>query len=83
MPSSASICLSFDSKEQLDVLMVALMPETEAPPTHRSTVELKKEGICLTLMIVADDTVALRATINAYMHWIQSALNVIDIVKKA
>ena len=83
MVSSASICLSFDSEEPLDVLMAALMPETKAPPTNRSTVELKKEGVCLTLVIVAEDTVALRATINAYMHWIQSALNIIDIVKKA
>ncbi|MCL2477415.1 KEOPS complex subunit Pcc1 [Candidatus Bathycorpusculum sp.] len=83
MSASASICLSFGSEEQLDVLMVALMPETEAPPTHRSTVNLKKDGTCLTLTITAEDTVALRATINAYMHWIQSTLNVIDIVKKA
>ncbi len=83
MVSSASICLSFDSEEPIGVLTAALMPETEASSTHRSTVELKKEGTCLTLVIVAEDTVALRATINAYMHWIQSVLNVIDIVEKA
>ncbi|MCL2359554.1 MAG: hypothetical protein LBH74_03575 [Nitrososphaerota archaeon] len=80
--ADASICLSFNSEKQLDILLAALKPEAEGPPTQRSTVNLKKEDTCLTLVISAEDTVALRATLNAYLHWIQSSLSVIDIVKK-
>jgi tRNA threonylcarbamoyladenosine modification (KEOPS) complex Pcc1 subunit len=81
--ANASIRLKFDSEKQLDTLLAALTPEAEAPPTHRSTVKLKKEGTCLTLAVTAEDTVALRATLNAYLHWIQSTLNVIGVVEKA
>jgi len=83
MLNSASICLNFNSEERLDILMAALMPEVEAPSTYRSAVNLKKDGTCLTLVVTAEDTVALRATLNVYLRWIQSTLNVIDVVKKA
>jgi KEOPS complex subunit Pcc1 len=84
MPNSAeaSICLNFNSEKMLAILLDALRPEAKSPPTHRSVVKLKTDGTCLTLVINAEDTVALRATINAYLHWIQASLNVIDKLTK-
>jgi tRNA threonylcarbamoyladenosine modification (KEOPS) complex Pcc1 subunit len=79
---TATIRLNFESEKQLTSLLSALTPETEASPTHRSTVQLQKDGTTLTLVVEAEDTVALRATLNAYMHWIQSILNVLETVKK-
>ncbi|MDR0372909.1 MAG: hypothetical protein LBI79_05060 [Nitrososphaerota archaeon] len=78
----ASICLNFNSEKQLDTLLVALAPEAEVSPTYRSTVKLKKEGRCLTLMVVAEDAIALRATLNAYLRWVHSILKIIDVVEK-
>ncbi len=78
---SATIKLNLASEKQVDTILNALCPEAEAPPTHRSTVKLTKDGRTLILAIEAQDTVALRATLNAYLHWINSALNVIDVVK--
>jgi tRNA threonylcarbamoyladenosine modification (KEOPS) complex Pcc1 subunit len=43
---------------------------------------LEKDGLFLLLTVEAKDTVALRATLNAYMRWINSTINVIDVVKK-
>ena len=80
--ASATLNLTFDSEKQLEALLAALQPEAKAPPTHRSSVQLKKDGVTLTLTAEADDAVALRATLNAYLHWIQSILNVLNIVKK-
>ncbi len=80
--ASATIHLHFNSEKQLKSLLDALAPEAKAPPTHRSVVQLQKEGSTLTLLVVAEDTVALRATLNAYLHWIQSILNVLETVKK-
>lgn len=80
--AKATIHLSF-SERQVDTLLSALEPEAKAPPTHRSTVKLEKEDCNLTLTVIAEDTVALRATLNAYLHWINSTLNVIEAIKKA
>jgi tRNA threonylcarbamoyladenosine modification (KEOPS) complex Pcc1 subunit len=79
--ANATINLVF-SEKQVDTLLSALGPEAKAPPTHRSTVKLEKDGCQLTLTVQAEGTVALRATLNAYLHWINSTLNVIEVVKK-
>ncbi len=83
MPKGAkgSIRLKFSSQKQIDTLLAALAPEAKAPPTHRSAVKLEKDGCYLTLAVDAEDTVALRATLNAYMRWINSTLNVINVVE--
>jgi tRNA threonylcarbamoyladenosine modification (KEOPS) complex Pcc1 subunit len=80
--AKASLHLKFESEKQVGALLCALNPEAKAPPTHRSTVKLQKNGTNLTLTVEAEDTVALRATLNAYLHWITSILNVIGTVKK-
>lgn len=82
LEAKATIHLNFTEK-QVDTLLSALGPEAKAPPTHRSTVKLQKDGCQLTLTVQAEDTVALRATLNAYLHWINSTLNVIEAIKKA
>jgi tRNA threonylcarbamoyladenosine modification (KEOPS) complex Pcc1 subunit len=82
LEAQATIRLAL-SEKQVDTLMSALSPEAKAPPTHRSTVKLEKDGCNLTLTVQAEDTVALRATLNAYLHWINSTLNVIEAIKKA
>lgn len=82
LEAKATIHLTFTEK-QVDTLLSALSPEAKAPPTQRSSVKLEKDGCQLTLTVQAEDTVALRATLNAYLHWINSTLNVIDVVKKA
>ena len=72
--------LKFSSDKQLTTLLNALMPEANAPATRRAKVKLEKDGLFLLLMVEAEDTVALRSTLNAYLRWINSAVNVIDLV---
>ena len=81
--ANATINLKFDSEKQIDTLLSALTPEAKAPPTRRASIQLKKAGSSLTLSVEAEDTVALRATLNAYLRWINSTLNVIGVVEKA
>ena len=77
----ATINLNFNSEKQLDALIDALTPEAKAPQTHRAAINLQKNGTCIALTVEAEDTVALHATLNAYLHWINSILNVIGTVK--
>jgi tRNA threonylcarbamoyladenosine modification (KEOPS) complex Pcc1 subunit len=81
--AKASISLKFSSQKQLSALLCALMPEANAQVTRRATVKLKKNDLTLMLLVEAEDTVALRATINAYLRWINSTINVIHIVENA
>ncbi|MDR1992452.1 MAG: hypothetical protein LBQ98_02985 [Nitrososphaerota archaeon] len=81
--ADASIRLKFNSEKQLDALLVALMPEIETFLTHRSTVKLLKERCCLILTVTAEDIIALRATLNAYLYWVHSSLKVIGVLENS
>ncbi len=80
--AKATVCLKFASEKQLNTLLSALMPEAKAPPTKRASIKLDKNGVILYLTVIAEDTVALRATLNAYLRWINSTLSVIEVVEK-
>ena len=77
--AKAKIRLKFTNQKQLSTVLEALTPEANSPLSHRGKVTLKKDGLFLVLLIEAEDTVALRATLNAYLHWINSIINVIHI----
>jgi len=79
----ASLRLKFNSDKQLNTLLDVLTPESNAPATRRANVKLEKEGLFLLLTVEADDTVALRSTLNAYLRWINSTSNVIGVVEQA
>jgi tRNA threonylcarbamoyladenosine modification (KEOPS) complex Pcc1 subunit len=76
--AKATIRLKFANKKQVTTLLNALTPEAKAPLTRRAKIKLEANGLFLVLCVEAEDTVALRATLNAYLHWIKSVLNVIE-----
>lgn len=78
MNRHATFRMTLPSQRQVEVISKALEPETRQPPTHRSRASLEKKGGCLVLKIDAKDTVALRATANAYLRWIDSLTNILD-----
>jgi KEOPS complex subunit Pcc1 len=79
--AKANVCLKFTSEKQLNTLLSALKPETAAPPTRKAKIKLENDGLALLLTVEAKDTVALRATLNAYLRWINSTINIIEVVK--
>jgi len=81
--AKAIVRLKFKSDKQLNTLLDALMPEANAPVTRRAKVKLEKNGFFLLLMVNGDDTVALRSTLNAYLRWINSTINVVEMIEKA
>lgn len=83
MGAKASIRLKFSNEKQIDALLSALTPETQVMPTKRASVKLAKDGLFLVLSVEAEDTIAIRATINSYLRWISSTINVIGIVEKS
>ena len=81
--AKAKVRLKFTSQKQLSTILSVLTPEAKAPPTRRANTKLEKDGLFLVLTVEAEDTVALRATLNAYLRWINSTINVIDVVEHA
>ena len=79
--AKATVRLKFSSEKQLAALLAALMPEANAPVTRRANVKLEKDGLFLLLTLEAADTVALRSTLNAYLRWINSTVNIIEVVE--
>jgi len=80
--NSAIVRLKFSSEKGLEIVFKALKPEVDKPATMRSRAKLAKEDNFLVLNVEAGDTVALRAALNAYLRWINSALNVLDVLEE-
>jgi tRNA threonylcarbamoyladenosine modification (KEOPS) complex Pcc1 subunit len=80
--ANANIRVPFQSEKQMHALMQALTPEVNRQIGVRSKVTLKAEGQVLVLDVEAEDTVALRSALNAYLRWINSTLNVLETVKR-
>jgi len=81
--AKATVRLKFATQKQLATLIEALTPEANAQVTRRASVKLEKDGLFLVLTVEADDTVALRATLNAYLRWINSTVNVMNAIEQA
>ncbi|MCW4045102.1 MAG: KEOPS complex subunit Pcc1 [Candidatus Bathyarchaeota archaeon] len=81
MKTKATVRLQLASEKQLATLLNALAPETAVPATKRSRAVIEKEDKFLILNVEAEDTVALRAMLNAYLRWISSALNVMEVIE--
>jgi len=80
--AKATIRLRLPSEKQATALLDALKPEAFSTVTRRASVKIKKDKLFLVLSVDAEDTVALRSTLNAYLRWIGATLNVISFVEQ-
>jgi tRNA threonylcarbamoyladenosine modification (KEOPS) complex Pcc1 subunit len=80
--AKVSVCIKLCNSAQLAVTVAALKPEINSPVTHRANVDLQVHIGSLILIVDAEDTVALRATVNAYLHWIASIVNIVNVIER-
>ena len=80
--AKAKVRLKFPTEEQLLIVFNSLDPEARTSTSHRARTTLEKESSYLVVSIEAEDTVALRASLNAYMRWINSIMNVLEVAKR-
>jgi len=83
MKASAVVRLRIPSKKHSEIIYNALKPETDKCPTTRSKAIIEKSDASLVLKVEAKDTVALRAAVNAYLRWINSLKNVLEVLDAA
>jgi tRNA threonylcarbamoyladenosine modification (KEOPS) complex Pcc1 subunit len=82
MKARAVLRLRFPSEKILGIVYKALAPEIAKPPTTRSTAQLERDGKILVLRVEAKDTAALRAALNAYLRWISSTTDVLEVLER-
>jgi KEOPS complex subunit Pcc1 len=70
MKKKAVIQLELPSENFAAIVMRALQPETKRRITSRSRVALQYKGSRLIIKAEANDTSALRASLNSYLRWI-------------
>jgi tRNA threonylcarbamoyladenosine modification (KEOPS) complex Pcc1 subunit len=80
--AKVSIRIKFYSHMKLAAAVAALKPEIKSSVTHRSNVSLQVFDCFLILTIDAEDAVALRAAVNAYLRWIASTINVVETIEQ-
>jgi tRNA threonylcarbamoyladenosine modification (KEOPS) complex Pcc1 subunit len=80
MRAKATIRLKFPSAAYLETVKASLSPEVNKPGSGRARVVMKSDGVFLVLKVEADDTVALRSALNAYLRWISSAMDVVQVL---
>ncbi len=78
--AKANVYLRMSSEEQLATLIETLAPEAKKPVGMRARASIERENNFLILRVEAKDTVALRAALNAYLRWISSAVNVLEVI---
>ena len=82
MKAKATIRVPLQSERKLMALIKALTPEVSKQIGARSQVTVSIDQLFLVLKVEAEDTVALRSVLNAYLRWINSTLSVMEIVSE-
>jgi KEOPS complex subunit Pcc1 len=82
MPSNATVRFPLNSEKQSVALMNALLPEARTQIGVRAIATLEKDDSSLILNVKATDTIALRASLNAYLRWIDSTIKVLEVMSE-
>lgn len=80
MKTKATVKIKIASNQQLISLLEALKPEIKKSG-NRSKVEIDREGSKIILRVESKDTIALRATLNTYLRWINSSIDTLEVLK--
>ena len=83
MKANAEVHLKFPSDKHLKTVYDALLPEIDKPVGGRARMMLKNDEPYLILKVEADDTVALRSTLNAFLRWINSMAKVVEVLENS
>jgi len=66
----AEFKIKFESVNDARVVLKSIEPEIQTSPSERSSVKVNLDGNTLKLIIDAEDTPSLRASVNSYLRWI-------------
>jgi KEOPS complex subunit Pcc1 len=80
-PLAAFISIELFSVDIAEIIWQALSPEIATQLGKRARADLKQDKGNILLRIVARDQIALRATMNSFLRWINGTLSTLAIIK--
>jgi len=66
----AEFKIKFESVHDAEVVLKSIEPEIQTAPSERTSVEVDLDENILKLIVDAEDTPSLRASVNSYLRWI-------------
>ena len=66
----AEFKIKFENSAEAEVVLRSIEPELQTAPSDRSSIKVNLDGDTLKLIIDAEDTPSLRASVNSYLRWI-------------
>lgn len=63
--------IEFEDSKQAQVILKSLKPELSGSPSDRTSVKMKIHDCTLKIIIQAQDSASLRASVNSYLRWIK------------
>ncbi|MFQ5980711.1 MAG: KEOPS complex subunit Pcc1 [Candidatus Heimdallarchaeota archaeon] len=79
-PIVTSVRIKLSSPHIAEIISQALNPEIATQLERRARADIEQEGVNLSLKISAKDQIALRATMNSFLRWIDGALSTLELV---
>jgi len=76
----AKLKLELPSEKEAEIFLKSLKPETETLATPRSNVWIEQDGSLLIFHFEANDTTALRASLNSYLRWLHMLKEIHEIL---
>ncbi|MDI3475781.1 MAG: complex subunit Pcc1 [Thermococcaceae archaeon] len=74
-PIEGMIEIEFPDEEIAKIVYESVRYEHESVPYRRSRIEFTREGRRIKLRFTAQDSSALRGTLNSYLRWIKVAID--------
>lgn len=66
----AEFKIKFNNLDEAKLILKSIEPEIQTAPSEKTSVEINLDGKTLKLIIDAEDTPSLRASVNSYFRWI-------------
>ncbi|MCZ3364594.1 MULTISPECIES: KEOPS complex subunit Pcc1 [Methanobacterium] len=66
----AEFKIKFNNLDEAKLVLKSIEPEIQTAPSEKTSVEINLDGKTLKLIIDAEDTPSLRASVNSYFRWI-------------
>lgn len=75
--AGAKVELSFKSEREAEAVLRAIKPEEKLPPSAKCKASIERRKNVLCLQIEAEDTAALRASVNSFIRWTMVARDMV------
>ncbi|TXT53955.1 MAG: hypothetical protein BAJATHORv1_100040 [Candidatus Thorarchaeota archaeon] len=76
----ANLELDFENSTTAQLVLEALLPESDSIPSDRAIATLSAKGSILSIDITASDLTALRASMNSYLAWASSCQRALELL---